>query len=56
MMLYLDDDIAAVALIQALRRAGHDVRVPGEAGLTGASDPVHLRQAIHEGRSLLTRN
>ena len=56
MMLYLDDDIAAVVLIQALRHAGHDVRTPAEAGLAGAKDPVHFRQAIREGRSLLSRN
>jgi Domain of unknown function (DUF5615) len=56
MMLYLDDDIAAVALIQALRQAGHDVRTPAEAGLVGVKDPVHFRQAIREGRSLLSRN
>ncbi len=56
MMLYLDDDMVAAALIQALRRAGHDVRTPANAGLAGAHDPVHLCRAIHEGRSLLARN
>jgi hypothetical protein len=54
--LYLDDDIAAVALVQALRQAGHDVRTPAEAGLAGVKDPVHFRQAIRESRSLLSRN
>ena len=56
MKLYLDDDTIALALIQALRRAGHDVRTPDEAGLAGVKDPVHFRQAISEGRSLLSRN
>jgi hypothetical protein len=56
MTLYLDDDIASAALIQALRRAGHDVRTPAEAGLAGAHDPVHFRHVIREGRSLLSRN
>jgi hypothetical protein len=56
MMLYLDDDSIAAALIQTLRRAGHDVRTPAEAGLAGAHDALHLRQAIREGRSLLSRN
>jgi hypothetical protein len=56
MRIYLDDDSAAGVLIQALRQAGHDVRTPAEAGLTGAKDPVHFRQAIREGRSLLSRN
>ncbi|HVS33979.1 MAG TPA: DUF5615 family PIN-like protein [Gemmataceae bacterium] len=56
MKLYLDDDSAAVALIQALRQAGHDVRTPREVGLMGAHDPVHFRQAIREGRVILSRN
>jgi hypothetical protein len=56
MMLYLDDDSVATALIQSLRQAGHDVRTPAEAGLMGVHDALHLRQAIREGRSLLSRN
>ena len=56
MMLYLDDDSIASVLVTALRRAGHDVRTPAEVGLAGANDPVHFRQAICEGRSLLSRN
>ena len=56
MMIYLDDDSVAAASIQALRRAGHDVRTPAEAGLAGAHDALHLRQAIREGRALLSRN
>jgi hypothetical protein len=56
MMLYLDDDSVAPELIQALRQAGHDVRTPAEAGLRGVHDALHLRQAIREGRALLSRN
>jgi hypothetical protein len=56
MMLYLDDDCVDKMLVQLLRREGHDVRVPGELGLTGAQDAVHLRHAIREKRALLTRN
>jgi hypothetical protein len=56
MMLYLDDDIASAVLAQALRRASHDVRMPSEAGLSGASDAVHLRRCIQEDRVLLSRN
>jgi hypothetical protein len=56
MMLYLDDDSIDPVLVMALRRAGHDVRTPAEAGLAGAHDALHLRQAIREGRSLLSRN
>ncbi len=56
MMLYVDDDTIEAALILALRQAGHDVRTPAEAGLSGTKDPVHFRRAIHEGRSLLSHN
>jgi hypothetical protein len=56
MKLYLDDDTASGLMIQTLRRAGHDVRTPADAGLAGAPDPVHFRRAIQEGRSLLSRN
>jgi glutathione synthase/RimK-type ligase-like ATP-grasp enzyme len=56
MMLYIDDDTADATLILALRRAGHDVRTPAEAGLSGAKDPVHLKQAIREGRRLWSHN
>jgi hypothetical protein len=56
MMIYLDDDSTASQLVRALRQAGHDVRTPAEAGLAGAHDALHLRQAIREGRSLVSRN
>ena len=56
MKLYLDDDSASGLMIQTLRRAGHDVRTPAEAGLVGAPDAVHFRRAIQEDRALLSRN
>ena len=56
MNLYLDDDSIAPMLILALRRAGHDVRTPAEAGLSGAPDSVHFRRAVLEARMILTRN
>lgn len=56
MRLYLDDDFVSVLLVQFLRRAGHDVRLPSELGLSGKHDAVHLRQAIRENRVLLSRN
>jgi len=42
MRLYLDDDTISFALIQALRGANHDVFLPKDANLSGASDPEHL--------------
>ena len=48
--------VASGQVNHALRQAGHDVRTPAEAGLAGAHDALHLRQAIREGRCLLSRN
>ena len=56
MKIYLDDDCASHVLTQALRRAGHDVQTPTDAGLSGRNDAVHMRQAALEQRALLTRN
>ncbi len=56
MKLYLDDDSIDTYLIQLLRKAGHDVCVPADLGLAGSDDPVHLRHAIREARTLLSRN
>ena len=56
MKLYLDDDTASPLLAKLLRRAGHDVELPGEAGLSSAADPVHLTHAIEVGRVCLTKN
>jgi hypothetical protein len=56
MTIYLDDDSASRQLSLMLRKAGHDVSTPAELGITGAPDPVHLIQAIRDGRVLLTRN
>jgi predicted nuclease of predicted toxin-antitoxin system len=56
MRLYLDDDGASALLVQWLRRAAHDVRIPSDLGLAGKPDPEHLTQAIHETRILISRN
>jgi predicted nuclease of predicted toxin-antitoxin system len=56
MRLYLDDDSASFLLTRLLRRAGHDVRLPSEAGMAGEDDPVHLAQAIREDRILVSHN
>jgi len=55
-MIYLDDDSASRRLSLVLRKAGHDVSIPGDLGTSGAPDPVHLTRAIRDGRVLLTRN
>jgi hypothetical protein len=56
MRLYLDDDTAAPLLAKLLRKAGHDVQLPGDVSMTGAPDPIHLTRAIGEGRILVTKN
>jgi hypothetical protein len=56
MRIYLDDDIAAGLLARLLRKEGHDVVVPADAGLVGGYDSVHMTHAIRDGRVLLTLN
>lgn len=47
MNLYLDDDTVDKLLIRLLRRAGHDVLIPSDVGLSGKHDPIHLAHAIN---------
>jgi hypothetical protein len=56
MRLYLDDDSVDPGLIRLLRRDGHDVQIPADAGLLGSSDQTHLAHAIRDRRASLTRN
>ena len=56
MRLYLDEDIASRHLIQALRKAGHDVATPMEVGLLGESDTLQMTEAVRDNRVCLTRN
>jgi predicted nuclease of predicted toxin-antitoxin system len=56
MRLYLDDDLTSPRLAGLLRSAGHDVRLPADAGLAGKKDPVHLAEAVRDQRVCLTRN
>jgi predicted nuclease of predicted toxin-antitoxin system len=56
MILYLDDDAASPLLATLLRKAGHDVVVPGDIGMNGKPDPAHLKYAIHNSRVCLSKN
>lgn len=56
MRLYLDEDIASRHLVQALRKAGHDVTTPAEASLLGESDTLQVTHAVREDRVCLTGN
>jgi hypothetical protein len=56
MKLYLDDDSASALLTKLLRQAAHEVQIPVEVNLTGASDAVHPTHAIREGCLLLSAN
>jgi predicted nuclease of predicted toxin-antitoxin system len=56
MNLYLDDDMAKGSLVARLRRAGHQVVVPSDAGLSGAWDPLHLLYAVQHSLVLVSKN
>jgi hypothetical protein len=56
MRLYFDEDSVHGLLVRLLQHAGHDVRVPSDAGLVGESDPIHLKHAIDSSRRLLSAN
>jgi hypothetical protein len=56
MKLYLDDDSVATLLVRLLRKAGHDVEIPADIGLSRREDPVHLRHCIKVGRVCLSHN
>jgi len=56
MKLYLDDDSVDKLLVQLLRKGGHDICLPADLGIAGAKDSVHLRFAIRQQRTFLTRN
>ncbi len=43
MRIYIDDDTASAALANLLRNAGHDVRVPADAGMGAAMTRCTLR-------------
>lgn len=43
-------------LAALLRKAGHKVVIPGDAGLSKADDPVHLEYARQNKLILLTKN
>jgi hypothetical protein len=56
MKLYLDEDTASALLADLLRKAGHDVASPVDAGLLGRSDTVQLTHALLDERVSLSRN
>ncbi len=56
MNLYIDDNSASPLLATLLRKAGHIVQLPGDVGLAGAPDAVHLTRAIRDGLVCLTKD
>lgn len=56
MRLYLDDDTADRVLVALLRKAGHDVVIPVDLGMSGRRDPEHLLRCVQVGRVFLTYN
>ena len=53
--LLLDADVALL-LAKTLRLCGHDVVHAGEANLRAAHDQIILREAVAQGRAVLTHN
>jgi predicted nuclease of predicted toxin-antitoxin system len=56
MNLYLDDDSAKASLARLLKKAGHQIVIPTDAGIPGVSDPRHLMYTAQHSLVLLTRN
>jgi hypothetical protein len=56
MKLYIDDDTISRLLVRLLQRAGHDIEIPSDVGISGRSDAVHLRYSISASRPLLSAN
>lgn len=56
MKLYLDDDTCAALLVAMLRKAGHDVMIPADVGMSGGHDAAHLLRSVTEGRVFVTHN
>lgn len=56
MNLYLDDNSAKASLVNALRRAGHDILIPSDLGIAGVSDARHLAACATHGRAILTKD
>ena len=56
MNLYLDDDSAKSRLVSLLRQAGHGVRTPSDADMTGSSDARHFEYSTRNCFVLVTRN
>ncbi len=54
--LYLDDCANSDLLAELLSRAGHTVFRPGDVGLTGEDDEVHLAHAVRCRLILVTKN
>ncbi len=56
MTLYLDDDTCAGLLVALLRKAGHDVKIPADVGMSGRHDAAHLLRSVVEDRVFVSHN
>ena len=56
MNLYLDDDSCAGVLVAMLRKAGHNVQIPADAGMSGRHDAELLLHSVRDGRVVLSGN
>ena len=56
MALLYADECFPLAVVEELRRLGHDVLTVQEAGQAGAGDPAVLAYAVGQDRAVLTHN
>src|SRR5207302_1124236 len=56
MRIYLDEDSSSALLVALLRKAGHQVMLCVDAGMTGKADPENLLYAIQQDHVILTGN
>jgi hypothetical protein len=54
--LYLDDDTCAALLVALFRKAGHDVVIPADIGMSGSHDAEHLLRSLRDGRVFMSYN
>jgi predicted nuclease of predicted toxin-antitoxin system len=56
MKIYVDDNSVKASLVHSLRHAGHQISVPADLGLGGATDARHLAACAPHAAAILTRD
>lgn len=56
MKIYIDDNSTRAKLVELLRKAGHEMQIPRDVGMSGKSDVEHFTHAIRGARVCLTKD